>query len=235
MATNNPWHNLPPDGLVLPEDEPDLLDFNQRLGPGHKHFLDLDHWVPEAFVGRRDAPVILLSNNPGIGKSKDERAKSDFAAKMRRNLRHEPTEYPFVFLDPGFTGKWWRSKLKEVIRHFDGDEQLVARNILNVLYFPYPSVRFRRPPRPIPSQAYNFSLVEEAANRDDTVIVFMRHRLIPDWYDAVPRLRELPKDRLCRVNNPQMPSISPRNCTLFDRIVEAIELAERKRNHSASV
>ena len=135
MVTN-PWHELPTrPPYVLPDDQPHVDEFNQRLRPNHKHFLQLDRILPEPFMGRRDAPVILLSNNPGLGlpnpgKAVTPRECSDFAAKMRKNLLHEVTDFPFLPLDPAFPRGWWHSKLKALIEHFD--EPVVAMNVLNV-------------------------------------------------------------------------------------------------------
>jgi hypothetical protein len=131
---------------------------------------------------------------------------------------HEPSAYPFVFLDPEFdeVGKWWRSKLKKLIDLF-GQEAL-SKAILNITYFPYPSQRFAHRKLRIPSQKYTFHLVSEAVKRN-TVIVLMRKKA--KWLDAVPELRGY--DCLYCVRNTQTPSISPRNCDNFDKIVRAIE------------
>ena len=186
--------------------------------------------VPEAFVGRPDAPVELLSNNPGFKQPAsdiDQKEDPTFVTKMRKNLLHEPSDYPLLFLSPEFRGKWWRSKLKEPIAEFG--EQVVARNFLNVVYFPYTSRRFGQERLELPSQAYSFQLVADAVKRN-AVIVFMRPGKAWLWLEKVSGLEGYA--RLFRVNNPQMPAISPRNCDGFDVILEAIQSAEAKRTKS---
>jgi len=200
------------------------------LGSTHDHFVQIGELVPEAFVGALEAPVVLLSNNPGFGNRVSDSEKSDFAAKMRMNLLHEPSDYPFVFLAPDHFGrgrKWWRSKLKELIVLFG--EQVVARSILNVVYFPYPSRRYRHQRRLLPSQAYSFRLVADAVKRE-AIIVLMRPGKKKEWEQAVPILKGY--GRLFPVENPQTPAISRRNCGGFEMVVEAINAAVAKNSYA---
>ena len=120
--------------------------------------------LPEPFLGRRDAPVVLLNLNPGYS-PEGPRIHSDpsFAARVRRNLCHLPAEYPFYLLDPAITGPgrdWWEPKLRQLIGQVG--RQVVATGVLCIEYFPYHSRRFRHRRLPLPSQQYSFSLVREA-------------------------------------------------------------------------
>lgn len=98
---NNPWHRLPARSpFVLPEDAESVLAFNakqcQRANQEHLLRLDL---VPEPFVGRPDAPVVLLGNNPGVNSAESEadRRKPTFARRMRDNLLHRlPGAFPLA-------------------------------------------------------------------------------------------------------------------------------------------
>jgi len=140
-------------------------------------------------------------------------------AKIRANLRHESTPWPFLYLAPNFDGPgkvWWQDKLKQIIAKFD--EHTVAPSILNVAYFPYPSPRFLNCGR-VPSQEYSFHLVQEAMKRE-CVIVRMRRRK-NTWFEAVPGLETYPK--LCELKNTQRPCISSGNCTDFEKVVAAIQ------------
>jgi hypothetical protein len=93
----NPWCRLPASPpYVLPDDEPLVRDFNERVGPNR--CLDIDKILPEPFVGAKDAPVVLLRNNPGFGKGADHEQGRVFIERMRKNLLHESSDYPFVFL-----------------------------------------------------------------------------------------------------------------------------------------
>jgi hypothetical protein len=227
-VNGNPWRRLPAGKpFVLPEDEQLIRNFNDRVGRGHDHFLHTDKILPEAFLGARDAPVVFLSNNPGFSEER-ARAKQDpvFVARMRTNLLHEPLDYPFVFLDPDFGcaggKKWWERKLKALLGLFG--HQVIARDVLNVPYFPYPSRRYGHGRLSLPSQVYGFKLVRDAMKRG-AVIVRMRKN--EKWLTQVDGLRSY--EHLYHVENWQNPTISRRNCNGFDAIVRAIEVAEMKR------
>ena len=102
--TTNPWLQLPEHPpYVLPEDEALVRAFNERAGPNR--FLHVDALLPEAFVGAREAPVVLLSNNPGYtDEGAPARRSDDFMSKLRKNLRHDPLPYPFLFLNSSTAG-----------------------------------------------------------------------------------------------------------------------------------
>jgi hypothetical protein len=226
QLTDNPWHRLPDEPpYVLPDDKLLVESFNVKAS--QKRFLHIDKILPEAFVGSPTAPVVLLSNNPGFNPEKGEaklRQDPIFMVRMRNNLQHLPADYPFVFLDPDNVPgmKWWQRKLKRLLKLFG--PKVIARSILNVPYFPYPSRRFRHGRLHLPSQDYGFRLVRDAVNRG-AMIVSMRSK--KRWLSAVPELKEY--ENLCQVNNVQNPVISPRNCPGYQKVVEAIEQAERKR------
>ena len=143
----NPWQHLPDEPpYVLPEDKDKVLAFNEkaRLRSDHKLHLDL---IPEPFVGRKDAPLVLLGNNPGV-KDKaaaDSKRNPAFANRMRSNLLHQLSDdYPFLYLDPDITipGKgWWERKLKSLLSACG--TRNVARSLLAVEFFPYVSRRYR--------------------------------------------------------------------------------------------
>jgi hypothetical protein len=86
-------------------------------------------------------------------------------------------------------------------------EEVVARGVLCVEYFPYHSVRFAHSSVRVPSQEYGFWLVREALQRRAVVIVMRARRL---WEQAIPVLRDYGK--LFGLNSPQNVSITPRNC-----------------------
>lgn len=226
---DNPWHLLPDKPpFVLPDDAQFVDEFNTKAGP--KRFLHVNEILPEAFVGARNAPVLLLSNNPGYSeKGAASKQGPVFVARMRNNLLHADSDYPFLFLAPDFCGpgkKWWVSKLKQLLDRF-GD-QVIARSILNVPYFPYPSRRYDPSRRHghgglrLRSQEYGFRLVQEAV-KHNAVVVRMRKR--SPWLTAVPELNGY--DRLYRVRNWQNPAISPQNCDNFEEVVRAIAEWER--------
>jgi hypothetical protein len=220
----NPWPLLPDSKpFVLPEDKPAVDGFNGKLKIGSKRRLPLD-LLPEPFVGAPDAPVVLLSNNPGIGKAAEQRRQRAFMERMRKNLLHErsESEYPFLYLDPKLpgVGDWWKKKLKCLLEDCGGEEA-VAGAILNVPFFPYASQRFGHRELRLPSQQYTFHLVREAMKRQ-AVIVFMRRMDV--WEQAIPGLTK----HGFQVKNVQNPAISPNNCgdANYQKVVEAV--AKRK-------
>ncbi len=221
----NPWSalpNAPP--FVLPgEEQAAVEEFNRTAAP--KYRLHTDALLPEAFVGAKDAPVVLLSNNPGLSAtaSRTEARQSPvFREWVRKSLLHEPLEYPFFYLAPVFRkiggGDWWDRKLKRPLATFE--RVTVARSFLNVVYFPYPSLRFGHRRIRVPSQEYSFALVSAAVERG-AVIVLMRPGKRDVWLEAVPKLANY--SRFHAVKNPQNPTISPKNCDGYSEVVKAIE------------
>lgn len=222
----NPWHNLAENEFICPGDRETVLKFNQGRAEDHRYRLHFDI-VPEAFIGARDAPVVLFSNNPGYSTGQlGARSTDPFQKMMRANLRHKESDCPFVFLRPeiedaDYGKKWWRSKLRDLIIEFD--ESIVARSILNIVYFPYASNRFGHLGLTVPSQAYSFHLVRNAIERN-AVIVRMRTgtAVWEQWLEAVPELKGY--KRLHNVSNPQAASVNRGNLSeqAYDDICEAI-------------
>ena len=222
----NPWLDLPSKPpYVLADDKEQVDEFNAQPRRDPKHVLQSDI-LPEAFVGSKDAPVVLLSNNPGYGKKARHKRKPKFQARMRKNLCHEKLKYPFVHLDPKFPvmGVWWERKLKYL--HCIFTREAIARSLLNVPYFPYPSNRFAHRRVEVPSQEYTFHLVREAMKRG-AVIVLMRRRDI--WLKKLPGLKKY--RRAFAVKNTQNPTLNPGNLQegAFEAIVLAIATAEANR------
>src|SRR4051794_7587128 len=110
---DNPWRRLPDKPpFVLPEDEAVVRAFNARATENHK--LRIDEVLPEPFVGDPNAPVVLLGNNPGFS-AEGARHKQEpaFVARLRGNLLHQPSEYPFLYFAPDISGphrRWWERK-----------------------------------------------------------------------------------------------------------------------------
>jgi hypothetical protein len=230
-VNDNPWHRLPDKPpYVLPEDEEVVRAFNVKARQNHVLHLDL---IPEPFVGRPDAPVVLLGNNPGVKspETKAYRLKPAFADRMRKNLLHRLSDdFPFLYLDPDpditSTGKgWWERKLKRLFREFGPDEDvarsILARSILAVEFFPYVSHRYRHGRLVLPSQQYSFGLVRTAVERG-RVIILTRGEL--RWKKAVEELGTYP--RLVRLKEVQRAPISRGNCLdpeQYQEIVRAIK------------
>jgi hypothetical protein len=217
----NPWHRLPEQPpFVLPEDKEAVLDFNKRASDKHKLYVyDI---LPEPFAGDPDAPVVLLLNNPGVKRDRLKYKKHPrFVARMRENLLHKPSDYPFVFFAPDIPAichEWWNRKLKGLLEF---SYICLAKSILAVDHFPYPSQGYPAGRFQLPShtQDYSFNLVKKAIERK-AIIVLMRGK--KRWERDVPELTTY--KRLCRVKNPRRATISPGNCDKLDEIRRAIEM-----------
>src|SRR5215212_1247502 len=97
----NPWTSLRMEApYVCEPDKPAVAAFNARASDDYRLQTDV---LPEPFLGRKDAPIVLLNLNPGFDES-DNLAYEDPHAfdAWRKNAYHEPLAYPFYFLDPQF-------------------------------------------------------------------------------------------------------------------------------------
>lgn len=183
-----------------------MLDFNRRANPATRIHTGL---LPEPFLGLLGARVVLLNLNPGYAPENHRvHRRPSFSRALRRTLRGTDQPYPFYYLDPEPDGggyRWWRSRLKALTSATS--DEVVARGVLCVEYFPYHSVRFAHGAVRVPSQEFGFSLVHQALERRAVVIVMRARRL---WENAVPDLIGYP--RIFGLNSPQNVSITPRNC-----------------------
>jgi hypothetical protein len=226
----NPWrHPFAEPPYVLPGDKEFVDAFNVKVGDGSRSYLHIDTLIPEPFIGDPQTPVLLLSNNPGVGKQTSLRLQPDFIERVRKNLRLEKSAYRFFYLDPNFAAKWWLRKLKSLVDKFGNEgREIVANSICNVVYFPYPSKRMGHRPPNLPSQEFGFSLVRAAIQRR-AMIVAMRKGKLKWWYDRVEGLKGY--ENLVQLMNPRTPTVSPGNCEVgdFEKIVAAIERARAKK------
>ena len=196
-----PWAELPAGPpFVLPCDAALVTAFNdkerQRRSDCERLQLEL---LPEPYIGRPDAPIVLLKSHAGY-RPNDSRLMDDENARkiVRRNLLHQPLAYPFYVLDPALAWTdqaiWWRRKIRHVIAV--SDERTVAENVLSIAAFPYRSFRNPALPGLLPSQDYAFALVEQAIDRNALILMGNTVRF---WYDAVPRLQGYPHLFIARV------------------------------------
>jgi hypothetical protein len=224
---DNPWLRLPPrPPFVLPEDAQAVHEFN--AGASDDYRLKVTDFLPEPFVGDPTSPVLLLSNNPGFSKHSEYRKDPKFMTRIRDCISLK-SDCPFFYLAPGCHSRWWRQKLKCLLQKFGDD--VIARSVCNVVFFPYVSKRFGHGRCKLTSQEFTFGLVGEAMQRG-VVIVLMRKGRLKQWANNVPGLGDY--DKLILLRNPQMPAVSPKNCDAgdYERVVAAIEQEERERRTS---
>jgi hypothetical protein len=225
---DNPWNRLPDTApFVLPEDKERVESFNRRqehrAGGKHSLYLGL---IPEAFIGSREAPLVLLGNVSGLSETGDGpaayRLKPAFMERMRSNLlndgAHRDSQYPFVYFDPAINpvgaggSDWWDRRLKHIIALFgtpDVAKPFLAKKILAVEFSPYVSSsnRFAFDGLKLPSQQYSFDLVRDAVKRRAVIVVRFGERR---WLAAVPELEGY--DRFVRRNNYLKGVISRNSC-----------------------
>ena len=216
---DNPWRALPlQPPFVLETDRQSISTFNRRAKSNIRVHLEA---LPEPFLGDPDAPVVLLSLNPGFGEETlpFHQGNTYFRESHRRNLLHSPTEYPFYLLDPSNRASpgyaWWWKHLRVLIEAC-GQKQ-VANCVLCVEYFPYASEHFGFR-NILPSQNYAFYLVQQAINRGAIIVVMRGERF---WINAIPFLKEY--DLFFRLNNVQSVYLTLNNCPAgYSRIVSRI-------------
>lgn len=198
-SVENPWTALPASApFVLPSDVTAVTAFNDRRAESDCTHLRLG-LLPEPFLGRPDAPIVLLRAGPGFTPDDIHFTDHDGGREVwRRNVLHQPLEYPFYPLDPALAwaehAMWWRRKLRRVLARFD--ERTVANNLLSIGAVPYHAYRYRGSSPVLPSQRYSLDLVERAIDRDALILMSNTVRY---WLDAVPRLHGYPHLHIARV------------------------------------
>lgn len=205
----NPWELLPNSTpYFLPSERRFIEYFNSSVEDIHRIREEL---MPEPYLGRPDAPIVLLNLNPGFDEREIPFHNEDpyFMEICRMNLLHEPAEYPFYLLDPEISEsighQWWMKKLRMPIEAVGLDQ--VAKKVLCIEYFPYHSIRFKPFKRILVSQQYSFFLVKKAIQRNALIIIMRSQRY---WLKAIPELASYPMKYQLR--NPQNVVISPNNC-----------------------
>jgi len=218
----NPWIALPPCApYILSQDEALLHQFHSK-GPRDEYQIRSE-LVPEPYLGKPDAPVVLLNLNPGFDMADVvHHEDSRFASRSRDNLEHRRVEYPFYLLDPSINApgrRWWDRKLGALIQQFgENGRSIVANTVFCVEFFPYHSKKFNHRSLKLPSQCYSFELVMRAAQRDAVILVMRGKRL---WLEQLEILRTY--SRLYTASSVQNPTISRANYgTGFDAALRAI-------------
>jgi hypothetical protein len=115
----NPWISLPMEAPCVSEpDKPAVAAFNVHASDEHRIHTDV---LPEPFLGRKDAPIVLLNVNPGFDDHASLTHEDHYARDAwKKNILHEPLAYPFYFLDPQLShaggARWWKRTLRELMQ-----------------------------------------------------------------------------------------------------------------------
>ncbi len=220
----NPWDDLPHERpWVLPVDRPHVDAFNRHIGLNPDYVIDSDLF-PEPCLGNREAPVVVLNRNPGIGENDPGiHCRPEYIAALRANLTEDPRGHRLVGLLPQFqdtpAARWLKRLFRALFNEGHSPEDL-ARQVLLVEFHGYHAKSWRPFPITLPSQSWGFSLVEQAISREATIVVMRGRR---DWEIAVPALHGY--QELVEVRSPQTSALSPRNCEPFDLVRQALSHA----------
>lgn len=200
----------------------DAFNASDRRRPEHEIDTTL---LPEPWLGPHDAPVVMLTANPGIDPSDGVfHARRDFAQANRANLTTAGGE-PNYLLDQRFSdasgARWWRRRAFAQLLRDGVSEEALSNRVLVVEFHGYHSRSWMALAVTLPSQWYGFSLVEQAVRRGALVIVARSARL---WMAAVPELGQQ-SERVFTLRSTQNPAISPKNLggeAGYDAVVAAL-------------
>jgi hypothetical protein len=215
---SNPWERLPekPD-YVLPEDREAIQKYNERAGVEYKIRLNM---FPVPYIGDvENSPVVLLQLNPGceippgFDHPNDEYAYLPRLLELEReNILHQPSEYPFIYLNPelrlsgGF--RYWSKIMAGFLKSRD-DYHRMANKISCIEFLPYHSKNYDHLGETLSSQQYGFHLVRNALNRGAKIIVMRNEKR---WLQAVPEL----EGRFFKLNSARGAYISRSNMVDFE-------------------
>jgi hypothetical protein len=217
MIAKNPWLRFPDKPpFVLAEDKDQVLAFNaeERFKP-NPNLLNINIF-PMPFLGRPDAPVVLLGNIAGAGHEDVKDLRPAYADRLRKNLLHQNSDFQFLPLDPDpdtfpHDQKWWQETLKHLLGENYGTgkdaQSVLARSILEVVFFPYRSCSNQYGHDRLSlmsSQGYSRVLVHNAMKNNSVIV--MRYGKAR-WFDAVRGLEKY--EHLLLLKGTQKTHISP--------------------------
>lgn len=222
---DNPWKNTPLESpYILEQDRYLIREMNYKYGDSLRKIQT--QLLPEPFLGNIDAPIIMLTKNPGFDALNDPfwHTQERMQRLARANLLQEPSDYPFYFLNPEIQDSpgaaWHREKLRALI--IRTSLLKVSQNVCSIPSFPYHTSRYSGIPKRIsedilPSQKYTRFIIRRAIERD-TIIVLGSGK--NEWGALVPELFNYQKTYF--LSNSQRPFISPGNLDEFAELLDAI-------------
>jgi hypothetical protein len=213
---SNPFVQIPKSPpYVIEGDLPFIEEFNRNRGSSDRWRIDPE-LLPEPFFGRRDAPVVILLLNPGLGsRDRTHHEREDFTRLVRADLANPNPQQHFHLTDPtkGPGHDWWRRRCSDLIR--DAGEEAVVSGLLSIEFFPYHSTAFAHGHLRLPSQAILFKMLRDAIARQAWVVCMRGHRI---WTGAVPELGSY--ERCLKPNSSRVGKLSRGNLSHYDSLVD---------------
>ena len=224
----NPWLDLdlrPSDAphFVLPGDAAvvDAYMAKQR-GPD---FELATHLLPEPWVGRLDAPVVVLLANPGVAEREADPQWRPSVAEFHRaktTLRAKKLAMPYYWLDEELAetdGYEWAEQLfKRLVA--DAGREAVGNNMLTLSSHPYHSSMFDDRLRALPSQRFTLAVLRRAI-ANDALVVALRARKY--WFTVLPELEaHEARGRVIRTAAVQNSTLVPGNVERYDELIAAL-------------
>lgn len=214
----NPWPTLTQGSpFVLAGDLAAVSEFNSTAPDNYILRTGL---LPEPYVGRVGAPVVLLALNPGCSHGDIAcHADPEFRERVRTCHRQDDVEWPYYYLAPDASGpgaEWSRRVLGHLIREVG--LLTVARNVVMYEYVAYHSVSYSHRTPSLPSQEFTFESVRNALGGSTVVFVTRGWK---EWVQRIPEIAA--SSKVFRTRSAQNIVITPRNSPEgWDAAIEAL-------------
>lgn len=239
----NPWEKLIEEinesdngNYVLKQEQAIVEKYNKKVN--NDLFKIHTQIMPAPFMGDvHNAPIVILMLNPGYDPMEDE-IKEDgrnfynrYKHYWKNEIQHIQTipESPFFALDIEYckSSPYWGNKLKFLLEHTD--RVTLAKKICTIQLFPYHSKNYKPIYKNLfkyesfdnylPSQKYNFDLVDKAMARN-AIIIIARGKTV--WFKAVDGLEHYENKHSTR--SAQNITISKNNLPdVFDQILAKLK------------
>jgi len=219
---DNPWTGVISDKvLVHPEDAPYVNELNRLYRDDKDHQIET-RLPPSPCIGYFEAPLVVLLANPSF-------ITEDVATQQEPNnleliLAAATTAggTPFWTLtEQGQkidTNHWWTKHTRDLAEVVGGFKALSSR-MLSVELHAYHSPKWSSPLMTLPTQHFSFALVQQAMDRDATIVVA---RCQNYWYASVPGLSKY-KRQVANLKSPRSAHLSRKN--LGDKGFRLVEKA----------
>ena len=183
------------------------------------------HLLPGPWVGRLDAPVVMLMANPGVSERESHPTWSPSPTERHRahaSLRQKHLDLPYYWLDDELSDtdgyRWAAQQLNRLVA--DVGREDVARNLLALSAHPYHSISFDDRLRALPSQRFTLAVLRRAIANDALVIAVRARKY---WFTVVPELEEHDRrGRVLRTDTAHTVALTPGSVEGYDVLCAAL-------------